>query len=173
MCNANGPSTPGLLDSLAVSVNRSIAFQHAKTLGRIQQKPCFRSSIPFRAGRYSLTFHPHYLSVYASTGDFGDTPYTQAATLDTGPVASSYPGGSHTRSSSNYFQSALATDGSPISGAYHCISPIVSIVTSAIKGSTPIKVRIRVTHVDRRRKSMIPIINTISETGKIKNRYKT
>ena len=33
MCNANGPSTPGLLDSLTVSVNRSIAFQHAKTLG--------------------------------------------------------------------------------------------------------------------------------------------
>jgi len=114
MCNANGPSTPGLLDSLAVSVNRSIAFQHAKTLGRIQQKPCFRSSIPFRAGRYSLTFHPHYLSVYASTGDFGDTPYTQAATLDTGPVASSYPGGSHTRSSSNYFQSALASHGSAL-----------------------------------------------------------
>jgi len=122
MCNANGPSTPGLLDSLAVSVNRSIAFQHAKTLGRIQQKPCFRSSIPFRAGRYSLTFHPHYLSVYASTGDFGDTPYTQAATLDTGPVASSYPGGSHTRSSSNYFQSALASHGSskPLSRRGFC-----------------------------------------------------
>ena len=116
MCSANGPRTPGLLDSLTVNVKRSIAFRHAQTLGRIQQKPCFRSSIPIRAGRYSLTFHPHYLSVYASTNDFGDTPYTLAATLDTGPVASSYPGGIRTRSSSNYFQSARASDGSASAG---------------------------------------------------------
>jgi hypothetical protein len=78
------------------------------------RKPQFRSSIPFRAGRYSLTFHPHYLSVYASTNDFGDSPYTLAATLDTGPGASGYPDGIPARSSSNYFQSARASDGSPV-----------------------------------------------------------
>ena len=40
---------------------------------------------------------------------WGRTPYTLAATLDTGPVASSYPDGSHTRSPSTCFQSARAS----------------------------------------------------------------
>ena len=39
-------------------------------------------------------------------------PYTQAATLDTGPLAESYPGGIRARSSSNHFQSACARGGS-------------------------------------------------------------
>ena len=38
--------------------------------------------------------------------------YTLAATLDTGPLARSYPGGIRTRSSSNHFQSARARFGS-------------------------------------------------------------
>lgn len=42
--------------------------------------------MPFKAARYPFTFHLRYPSVYPSTGDFGDTLYTQAATLDTGPV---------------------------------------------------------------------------------------
>ena len=38
----------------------------------------------------------------------GGTPYSHAATLDTGPVASGYPGGIRTRWSTNHFQSARA-----------------------------------------------------------------
>ena len=37
-------------------------------------------------------------------------PYTLAATLDTGPLAGSYPGGIRTRLSTNHFQYARATD---------------------------------------------------------------
>ena len=44
-----------------------VAFQHAHTLGRIQQVQRFRSSIPFRAGQLPPTFRPRYLSVYAAT----------------------------------------------------------------------------------------------------------
>ena len=36
------------------------------------------------------------------------SPYRHAATLDNGPLAKSYPCGSHTRLSSNHFQSARA-----------------------------------------------------------------
>ena len=53
------------------------------------------------------------LSVYASTSHFETSPalrlhatYRLAATLDTGPVANSYPGGVHTRLSSTHFLSA-------------------------------------------------------------------
>ena len=40
-------------------------------MGSIQQEPWFRSSISFRVRQPTDTFHPHYLSVYASTLDFG------------------------------------------------------------------------------------------------------
>ena len=46
----------------------------------------------------------------------GGTPYSHAATLDTGPVASGYPGGIRTRWSTNHFQSARATLGSASAG---------------------------------------------------------
>jgi len=67
---------------------------------------------------HARSVHPRVLSVYASTLDFGGVsgyhplcrPYTNAATLDTEPLARSYSGGVHTRLSSNHFQSARATD---------------------------------------------------------------
>ena len=68
----------------------------------------------YHSGResYPPTFHPHYLSVYASTSDFGRSPYTLAETLDTGPLARSYPGGIFPRLSSNHFQFARPSIGS-------------------------------------------------------------
>ena len=63
-----------------------------------------------RLGRPSQSIHPHYLSVYASESLLPG----HAATLDTGPVASGYPDGIRTRSSSNYFQSARASVGSSV-----------------------------------------------------------
>jgi len=70
----------------------------------------FRGSIPFRVGQLLPTFHPRFLSVYASTLNFGWatplTPYINAATLDTEPLAKSYSGGSLTHLSSNHFQHA-------------------------------------------------------------------
>jgi len=58
---------------------------------------------------HTRSVHPHYLSVYASKLPISArVPYTTAATLDTGRVASAYPGGSHTRLSSSHFQSARA-----------------------------------------------------------------
>ena len=71
VCSANGSRTPGLSSQLAYSATSRIAFQHAQALGRFQQLPSFRSSISFRAGQPVPTFHPHYLSVYASTLNFG------------------------------------------------------------------------------------------------------
>ena len=59
---------------------------------------------------HARSVHPRIRSVYASTNDFGYVPYTLAATLDTGPLAKSYPGGSPTRLSSNHFQSARSSD---------------------------------------------------------------
>ena len=57
----------GLLAALANSALQDVAFRYAQTLGRIQQEQRFRSSISFRAGQSVPTFHPRYLSVYAST----------------------------------------------------------------------------------------------------------
>ncbi|MCA9124364.1 MAG: hypothetical protein KDB11_29510, partial [Planctomycetales bacterium] len=56
------------------------------------------------------TFHPHYLSVYASTSDFDVWSYTLAATLDTEPLARGYSGGISPRSSSNHFQFARSSN---------------------------------------------------------------
>ena len=109
VCSANGSSTPGLRSSLAYNATNDVAFQHEQTLGRFQQLPSFRSSISFRAGQPVPTFHPHYLSVYASTLNFGWSPYINAATLDTEPLARSYSGGILPRSSSNHFQYARST----------------------------------------------------------------
>jgi hypothetical protein len=55
---------------------------------------------------HARSVHPRVLSVYASTSDFGSSPYTLAVTLDTGPLARSYPGGIYPRLSSNHFQFA-------------------------------------------------------------------
>ena len=65
---------------------------------------------------HARSVHPRVLSVYASTVDFGGVsgdhslcrPYTNAATLDTEPLARSYSGGILTRLSANHFQFARA-----------------------------------------------------------------
>ena len=57
---------------------------------------------------HSRSIHPHYLSVYASRCHFRQSLYRHPATLDTGHGANAYPGGDHTRLSSNHFQSARA-----------------------------------------------------------------
>jgi len=61
-------------------------------------------SIPFTLATFLFTLQ-------ATTSANG--AYTPPAKLDTGRVANTYPGGSHTRWSSNHFQSARACDGSP------------------------------------------------------------
>ena len=45
MCSASGRATPGLLSQLAVDAARDIAFQHAQTLGRIQQVQNFGAHV--------------------------------------------------------------------------------------------------------------------------------
>ena len=60
---------------------------------------CVRLSVPLRMRRQHYGFTPSYRF---------------AATLDTGPLAKSYPCGSLTRLSSNHFQSARACDCSAI-----------------------------------------------------------
>ena len=59
---------------------------------------------------HARSVHPRVLSVYASTSDFGSSPYTLAATLDTEPLARSYSGGIYPRLSSNHFQFARPPD---------------------------------------------------------------
>jgi hypothetical protein len=94
---------------------RDIAFQHAQTLGKIQQIQNFGAHVVHRReatpGRFTLTTFLGTLQRTTSKRrqDYGfTTSYRFAATLDTGPLAKSYPRGSHTRLSSNHFQSARA-----------------------------------------------------------------
>ena len=86
-------------------------------LGQNPTDTKFRGSCRSPPDSHTRSVHPHYLSVYASTADFGDPPYTTSATLDTGPVASSYPGGISPRSSSRPCQSARACGGYHIVGS--------------------------------------------------------
>ena len=51
------------------------------------------------------------------------SPYRHAATLDNGPLAKSYPCGSHTRLSSNHFQSARAL---------HCYAVLADIADDTV-----------------------------------------
>jgi len=108
MCSASGRATPGLFTQLADNAARSIAFQHAQTLGSIRQVQNFGAHAVHRRGatpgRFTLTTFLCTLQLPISAR----VPYTTAATLDTGRVASAYPGGSHTRLSSSHFQSARA-----------------------------------------------------------------
>ena len=75
--------------------------------------PLFSRSSPQGHPR---SIHPHYLSAQASKNavlqetTLAEDAYTPLATHDTGPVASSYPGGIHTHLSSTHFQSARASD---------------------------------------------------------------
>ena len=62
-------------------------------------------------GGHARSVHPHVLSVYASNSDFDTLPYTLPATLDTGPLAKSYPGGITSRLSTSHFQFARSPVG--------------------------------------------------------------
>ncbi len=64
--------------------------------------PYLSSSLPFCL-RFNVELRPHL---------GGGLPYNNAAKLDTGPRAKSYPGGIRPRSSSNHFQSARSSHGS-------------------------------------------------------------
>ena len=109
VCNANGPWTPGLLLPLAMtrppvlpsSMHKpwagsdSYKISGLNTVHGWTASPVLSSSLPFCV-RFNVALR-------------GGTPYSHAATLDTGPVASGYPGGSRTRWSTNHFQSARAS----------------------------------------------------------------
>ena len=67
MCNANGPSTPGLPSSLAYDAMKNVAFQHAHTLGRVQEIQDFGAqyhsgsdsqSVPFILATFLCTLQP-------------------------------------------------------------------------------------------------------------------
>ena len=75
MCNANGPWTPGLPASLAMTRCGILPSGMHRPWAESDRKQRFRSAIPFRAGQPVPTFHPRYLSAYASTLDFGETPW--------------------------------------------------------------------------------------------------
>ena len=97
MCSANGAPTPGLRLQLANDAANDVALGHAQTLGRIQQLQNF-GAIPVHGRR--ATCDPFILTTFLCTlqpTTSAKTPYTLAATLDTGRVASTYPGGIHTR----------------------------------------------------------------------------
>lgn len=97
MCSANGAPTPGLRLRLANDAASDVAFGHAQTLSSsnsyqiselfpftVEGPPPIRSSsLPFCV-RFNQRFRR-------------ETPYTLAATLDTGRVANTYPGGIPTR----------------------------------------------------------------------------
>ena len=111
MCSANGPSTPGLQSSLAMNAMIGVAFGHEQTLGRVQQE----TKISELNTIHGWASHPSPFILATFLCTLQDTtsersPYTHPATLDTGPVASGYPGGIPTRSSTNHFQFARATD---------------------------------------------------------------
>lgn len=77
MCRANGPPTPGLRLQLAMIAANDVAFRNAQALGRIQQIQNFGASASRTDSFHSSprghprSIHPHDLSVYTSTFDFG------------------------------------------------------------------------------------------------------
>ncbi len=91
------PQGHGLRLQLADSAASDVALGHAQTLGRIQQVQNFGAH-PVHSRR--ATCDPFILttSLYTLQDTISaDDAYKYPATLDTGPVASSYPGGIHTR----------------------------------------------------------------------------
>ena len=122
MVHANGPSTPGLRSPLAVSRSPMLpSGMHTPWAGSDRYQD-FGAQYHSQPDGHARSVHPRVLSVYASTLDFGGVsgyhplccPYTNAARLDTEPLARSYSGGVRTRLSTNHFQSARPTLCSPI-----------------------------------------------------------
>jgi len=104
MCNANGPSTPGLRQSLAMT--------RLPVLPSSMHKPWAGSESYKISGLdtvHGWTASPVHSSSLPFCVRFNAAVARRAATLDTGPVASSYPRGIPTRLSTNHFQSARAS----------------------------------------------------------------
>lgn len=115
MCSASGRATPGLLSQLAMS-RREILPPSMLTPWagsnryKISELVSFTAERPPPVGSPSLPFWVRFNEpLRMRRQDYGFTrPYQFAATLDTGPLAKSYPRGNHTRLSSNHLQSAPA-----------------------------------------------------------------
>ena len=123
MYSASGRATPGLLSQLAINAARDIAFQREQTLGRIQQIQNFGAHVIHRReatpGRFTLTTFLCTLQRATSKTLPAlrlHASYRHAATLDTGPLAKSYPRGIRPRLSSNHFQSARSRNCYPALG---------------------------------------------------------
>ena len=117
VCSASGSSTPGLSLPLAKMRPRVLPSSMHRPWAGSNRNHVFGAQSHSGFDSQSIPFTLTTFCGYASISDFGgEPPYTLllTANLNTGPVASSYPGGIHTRSSSNYFQSARASSGSPI-----------------------------------------------------------
>jgi hypothetical protein len=121
MCNANGPSTPGLRQSLART--------RLPVLPSSMHKPWAGSESYKISGLNTVhgwTASPVHSSSLPFCVRFNAAVARRAATLDTGPVASSYPRGVSTRLSTNHFQSARSSLGSkpsPHTGWLGCGMP--------------------------------------------------
>ena len=107
MYSASGRATPGLLSQLAKSRREILpSNMHTPWAGsnryKISELMSFTAERPLPVDSPSLPFWVRFKIRLRLT------PYTHPATLDTGPLAKSYPCGSHTRLSSNHFQSARA-----------------------------------------------------------------
>ena len=115
MCSASGRATPGLLSQLAVtrreilpsSVNKPWAGSNSYKISELMS---FIAERPLPVDSPSLPFWVRFNELLRIRRQhYGFThSYTFAATLDTGPLAKSYPRGSLTRLSSTHFQSARA-----------------------------------------------------------------
>ena len=113
--SASGRATPGLLSQLA-STRREILPSNMHTPWaesnryKISELMSFTAERPLPVGSPSLPFCVRFnASLRISRQHYGFTnSYRHAATLDTGPLAKSYPRGIYPRLSSNHFQSARA-----------------------------------------------------------------
>jgi len=109
MVHANGPSTPGLRSPLAGTRSPMLPSGMNTPWAGSDRYKDFGAQYHSQPDGHARSVHPRVLSVYASTSDFGSSPYTLAATLDTEPLARSYSGGIYPRLSSNHFQFARPT----------------------------------------------------------------
>ena len=73
VCNANGPWTRAS-GNRSPKRGRRCCLPVCTNLGQVPIGTKFRGSIPFTAGQLVQSFHPRYLSVYASTWHFGTKP---------------------------------------------------------------------------------------------------
>ena len=97
------PSTPGLQSPLAKNKRGAqYCLQLVRQLGQYPRKHAFRGSIPFTVWAAS----PLHSSSLPFCVRFNEPVTSLAATLDTGPLARSYPGGRLTHLSMKHFQFA-------------------------------------------------------------------